>query len=78
MYIQLVPLLAIMMGLINCLLLVKRRVLLVYLHRLGGPDPLDFINIYRNNGDKKRGIPQHWHYVTCGLSDLYGDGRVHE
>lgn len=46
--------------------------------RLGGPDPLDFLNIYRNPGDSTKGIPQHWHYVTCGLSDLYGDGRVHE
>ncbi|XP_003382357.1 PREDICTED: suppressor of fused homolog [Amphimedon queenslandica] len=45
---------------------------------LGGPDPLDFINIYINPGDKKKGIPPHWHYVTCGLSDLYGDSRVHE
>jgi suppressor of fused-like protein len=45
---------------------------------LGGPDPLDFINIYRNPGDPKRNIPSHWHYVTCGLTDLYGDSRVYE
>ena len=24
------------------------------------------------------GIPSHWHYVSAGLSDLHGDGRVHE
>lgn len=23
------------------------------------------------------GIPSHWHYVSSGLSDLHGDGRVH-
>lgn len=23
------------------------------------------------------GIPSHWHYVSAGLSDLHGDGRVH-
>lgn len=24
------------------------------------------------------GIPSHWHYISAGLSDLHGDGRVHE
>lgn len=58
---------------------IKCIIFLIKLYcRLGGPDPLDFINIYVNPGDKKRGIPPHWHYVTCGLSDLYGDSRVHE
>ena len=46
--------------------------------RLGGPDPLDFINIYHSRGEPDRGIPGHWTYVSCGLSDLYGDGRIHE
>jgi suppressor of fused-like protein len=46
--------------------------------RVGGPDPLDYISMYINNGDKKTNIPVHWHYVTFGLSDLHGDGRVHE
>ena len=36
--------------------------------RLGGPDPLDGISVYRS----EQGRP-HWHYVTYGLSDLYGD-----
>ncbi|XP_035672398.1 suppressor of fused homolog isoform X2 [Branchiostoma floridae] len=45
---------------------------------LGGPDPLDYISMYSNPGDPNRGIPAHWHYVSFGLSDLYGDGRVHE
>uniref|UniRef100_A0A8C4X190 Suppressor of fused homolog n=1 Tax=Eptatretus burgeri TaxID=7764 RepID=A0A8C4X190_EPTBU len=44
---------------------------------LGGPDPLDYISMYRNLGDPKLGIPEHWHYITFGLSDLHGDGRVH-
>ena len=46
--------------------------------RLGGPDPLDYISMYSNPGDPSRGIPAHWHYITFGLSDLHGDGRVHE
>lgn len=46
--------------------------------RLGGPDPLDCISMYENKGDENEGIPPHWHYVSYGLSDLYGDGRVHE
>lgn len=45
---------------------------------LGGPDPLDCISIYKNPGDPPNGIPAHWHYISFGLSDLYGDGRVHE
>lgn len=45
---------------------------------LGGPDPLDYISMYSNKGDESRGVPPHWHYVSFGLSDLYGDGRVHE
>ena len=46
--------------------------------RLDGPDPLDYISMYQNPGDDSRGIPPHWHYVSLGLSDLHGDGRVHE
>ncbi len=34
--------------------------------RLGGPDPLDGISAYRNEGP-----PPHWHFVTYGLSELY-------
>ncbi|XP_032808399.2 suppressor of fused homolog [Petromyzon marinus] len=45
---------------------------------LGGPDPLDYVSMYRSAGDRARGVPEHWHYVTMGLSDLYGDGRAHE
>ena len=36
--------------------------------RLGGEDPLDGISVYRSD----EGMP-HWHYVTYGFSDLYGD-----
>lgn len=46
--------------------------------RLGGPDPLDYISMYRNVGCPGQDIPEHWHYVSLGLSDLYGDNRVHE
>ncbi|RZF46641.1 hypothetical protein LSTR_LSTR016583 [Laodelphax striatellus] len=45
---------------------------------LGGPDPLDYISMYSNPGNPEQGIPPHWHYISFGLSDLHGDGRVHE
>lgn len=38
-------------------------------YRLGGPDPLDGISIYRS----EEPVP-HWHFVTYGFSDLYGEG----
>ncbi|CAL8106731.1 unnamed protein product [Calicophoron daubneyi] len=44
---------------------------------MGGPDPLDFINMYSNPGSPELRSPPHWHYVTNGLSDLYGDSRLH-
>ncbi|CAH8544699.1 unnamed protein product [Heterobilharzia americana] len=44
---------------------------------MGGPDPLDFINMYSNPGSVELQSPSHWHYVTNGLSDLYGDSRLH-
>ncbi|XP_050082275.1 suppressor of fused homolog [Anopheles aquasalis] len=44
---------------------------------LGGQDPLDYISMYHNAGDAERNIPPHWHYVSFGMSDLHGDGRVH-
>uniref|UniRef100_A0A8C7WQ17 Suppressor of fused homolog n=1 Tax=Oryzias sinensis TaxID=183150 RepID=A0A8C7WQ17_9TELE len=45
---------------------------------LGGPDPLDYISMYRNMGRPAQDVQEHWHYVSFGLSDLYGDNRVHE
>nr|CAG4641043.1 EOG090X09WX [Eulimnadia texana] len=45
---------------------------------LGGPDPLDYISMYRHPGMPELHIPPHWHYISFGLSDLHGDGRVHE
>ncbi|KAI5606856.1 suppressor of fused-like [Silurus asotus] len=45
---------------------------------LGGPDPLDYISMYRNVGCPALDVQEHWHYVSFGLSDLYGDNRVHE
>ncbi|KAJ8664546.1 hypothetical protein QAD02_006208 [Eretmocerus hayati] len=44
---------------------------------LGGPDPLDYISMYENPGCPELGVPPHWHYISMGLSDLHGDGRVH-
>ncbi|MDI9654077.1 suppressor of fused domain protein, partial [Burkholderia cenocepacia] len=34
--------------------------------RLGGPDPLDGISVWRRAAP----VP-HWHFVTYGLSELY-------
>lgn len=65
----------------RCLTICGEQVLYHYFcssHRLGGPDPLDYISMYANQGDESREIPPHWHYVSFGLSDLHGDGRVHE
>ncbi|KAJ9584731.1 hypothetical protein L9F63_020936, partial [Diploptera punctata] len=45
---------------------------------LGGPDPLDYISMYTNPGVAEHNIPPHWHYISFGLSDLHGDGRVHD
>ncbi|XP_066582355.1 suppressor of fused homolog [Prorops nasuta] len=44
---------------------------------LGGPDPLDYISMYENPGCPELNVPPHWHYVSLGLSDLHGDGRLH-
>ncbi|VVC41364.1 Suppressor of fused-like domain,Suppressor of fused C-terminal,Suppressor of fused, eukaryotic [Cinara cedri] len=44
---------------------------------LGGEDPLDYISMYNNPGDRMIGIPAHWHYIGFGLSNLHGDTRVH-
>ncbi|XP_055383006.1 suppressor of fused homolog [Condylostylus longicornis] len=44
---------------------------------LGGQDPLDYISMYNNRGNVEMGILPHWHYISFGLSDLHGDGRVH-
>ena len=38
-------------------------------YQLGGPDPLDGISVYRS----EEPVP-HWHVVTYGFSDLYGEG----
>nr|CAH0111457.1 unnamed protein product [Daphnia galeata] len=45
---------------------------------LGGPDPLDYISMYDHPGIPELHIPPHWHYISFGLTDLHGDGRVHE
>ncbi|KAG5672212.1 hypothetical protein PVAND_002356 [Polypedilum vanderplanki] len=38
---------------------------------------LDYIFIYLNAGSPEEQVCEHWHYVTLGLSDLYGDSRIH-
>ncbi|XP_063390913.1 suppressor of fused homolog [Cydia fagiglandana] len=44
---------------------------------LGGEDPLDYISMYWHPGIPEEQVPPHWHYISFGLSDLHGDGRVH-
>ncbi len=39
---------------------------------------MDYISMLHHPGDVDADIPEHWHYVSFGFSDLYGDGRVHE
>lgn len=34
--------------------------------------------MYNNPGNVNLNIPPHWHYISFGLSDLHGDGRVHQ
>jgi suppressor of fused len=36
-------------------------------YRLGGPDPLDGVSVFV--------LDDHWHYVSFGLTDLYGEQR---
>ena len=36
---------------------------------------MDYINMFANPGSHDS--EAHWHYVSCGLSDLHGDARVH-
>lgn len=57
---------------------IKNLLYLLLFYRLGGPDPLDYVSMYRNTGCPAQDIQEHWHYVSFGLSDLYGDNRVHE
>jgi suppressor of fused-like protein len=45
-------------------------------HWQNGPDPLDFINIYINNDSLHDKANPYFHYVSLGLSDLYGDERI--
>jgi suppressor of fused-like protein len=42
---------------------------------LGGRDPLDYVSCYTRHADPQNAIPHHWHYVSFGFSDLFGDGR---
>lgn len=40
---------------------------------VGGPDPLDGVSIFRNPGP-----PEHWHYVSYGLTELYSKESENE
>lgn len=62
--------------------ILKSATQLIFKHlfvlRLGGQDPLDYISMYHNPGNIALNILPHWHYISFGLSDLHGDGRVHQ
>lgn len=32
--------------------------------------------MFKHPGDAAAGSPPHWHYLSLGFSDLYGDGRI--
>lgn len=36
----------------------------------GGSNPLDLIRVYKNEGSPGE-VPQHWHYIGFGLSDIH-------
>ena len=44
--------------------------------RTNGQDPLDYINIYINTDNSNDKSNSYFHYVSLGLSDLYGDERL--
>ena len=45
---------------------------------LGGPDPLDYVDIYNAPAHAEAGSPAHWHYVSQGFCDISdGKGNVH-
>ncbi|KAH9487928.1 hypothetical protein Btru_068309 [Bulinus truncatus] len=46
--------------------------------RNGGSLPLDYIKVFLNTRGTDFKVAPHWHYITFGFSDLYGDGIVHE
>jgi suppressor of fused-like protein len=35
-------------------------------------EPIDYIFIYRNPGSVEENVPEHWHYISLGMTDLYG------
>lgn len=37
---------------------------------LGGPDPLDYVDVFHSVGDEK--TERHWHYISYGFSELSG------
>lgn len=46
----------------------------------GGTNPLDYIYIFKNPGNR-HDIPRHWHYIGLGLSDINGYSQfriIHE
>jgi suppressor of fused-like protein len=42
-------------------------------HWMGGNEAIDFIYVYSINHPE---LGEYWHFITAGLSDLFGDGRV--
>ncbi len=44
-------------------------------HEVGGAQK---VGVAQRQQTESKASPPHWHYVSCGLSDLHGDGRVHK
>ncbi|KAF7254011.1 hypothetical protein EYD10_01141 [Varanus komodoensis] len=41
---------------------------------LGGPDPLDYVSMYRNLGSPTQNVPEHWHYQDRVDKGIETDG----
>ena len=37
---------------------------------------MDAVSVFKHPGSAEAGSPPHWHYLSLGFSDLYGDGRM--
>lgn len=46
--------------------------------REGGSEPLEHIDIFKHGEDLQNGIPEHWHFIGYGLSDLYNYRILYE
>ncbi|XP_021961011.1 suppressor of fused homolog [Folsomia candida] len=46
--------------------------------RFGGQDVLDYVVCYATRGNPVENVPDHWHYVSFGLSDIHGHDAMQD